>query len=378
MLIFVHPVTNQTKHSRFRHNFHQKPENSPKYFILQSKKKENMNIIIPMAGWGTRLRPHTLTTPKPLIKVASKSIVARLVEEIAVSLEQSIENIVFIIKPEFGKQVEQRLLDTAEQLNISGHIVYQEEALGTAHAIYMARDFLEGPVFIAYADTLFEGKISFPEEADSVIVVKKVENPEAFGVVQLDENNRIVSFVEKPKQFVSDLAIVGIYYFKQGEVLRDEIRYLMENDIKTSGEYQLTDALLNMQKKGMVFMPASIEKWMDFGNKNAAVDTNRQILEREYREGKVLVSPQAKIINSRIIEPCFIDEGVIIEDSTVGPYVSIGKNSRLKNVTVKNSLIGENNRIQHLPFRDSMIGNHTDLDGREQIFSLGDYTQMGK
>ncbi len=337
-----------------------------------------MNIVIPMAGWGTRLRPHTLTTPKPLIKVAGKSMVTRLAEEISVSLDKPVENIVFIIKPEFGPGVEEQLLETAEQLNMKGHIVYQKEALGTAHAIHMAEAFLEGPVFVAYADTLFKGKIVLPTEADAVIVVKQVDNPEAFGVVQLDEQNRIVSFVEKPKHFVSDLAIVGIYYFKQGEILRDEIRYLIENNIRTSGEFQLTDALYNMQKKGKIFMPANIEKWMDFGNKNAAVDTNRQILEWEHNQGKKLISPQAKIINSRIIEPCFIGANAVIENSTVGPYVSIGKNTQISSATIKNSLIGENNRISHLQFHRSMIGNYVDIDGREAIFSLGDYSQMGK
>ena len=335
-----------------------------------------MKIIIPMAGWGTRLRPHTLTVPKPLIKVAGKSVVQRLVETIVDSLDRPATDVVFVIKPAFGQAVENELLDTAARLGLNGHIRYQKEALGTAHAIYMARDFLDGPVFVAYADTLFDGQIPLDPEADSVIVVKQVDNPEQFGVVQLDDEGYIRRFVEKPKSFVSDLAIVGIYYFKEGGILKKEIEYLMDNGIMRGGEYQLTDALENMLRQGLKFKPAGIREWMDFGNYRAAVDTTRTVLTLEQQKGRPLVSDRAVIRDSKIIEPCYIGPDVVIEDSTVGPYVSIEDGTHILRSEIAGSLIGRDNHIEDSQFSGSMIGNHTHLAGLDNTASLGDYARI--
>ncbi len=335
-----------------------------------------MNIIIPMAGWGTRLRPHTLTVPKPLIKVAGKPVVQRLVETIAASVEAPVENVVFVIKPAFGPEIEQKLLDLAAALGMKGHIRYQEQALGTAHAIYMAAEFLEGNTFVAYADTLFDGRIEIDPEADSMIVVKKVDRPEQFGVVQLDEYGYIKQFVEKPKEFVSDLAIVGIYYFRDGAVLRNEIQYLMDNGIMKSGEYQLTDALENMLRKGMKFKPAGIDRWMDFGNYKAAVATNRDVLEIAAHKGENTVSDKAVLENARIIPPCYVEEGVVVRNATVGPYVSLHAGTRVEGGRIEESLIGENNLLENSLLKGSMIGSHTHVKDFEGELSLGDYSKI--
>lgn len=335
-----------------------------------------MNLIIPMAGWGTRLRPHTLTVPKPLIKVAGKTVVQRLVETIGRQLDTSFRNIVFVIKPEFGAGVENRLLALARELGAAGHIRYQPEALGTAHAIAMARDFLDGPVFVAYADTLFDGSLHLDPSADSVIVVKRVERPEQFGVVQLDEAGHIVRFVEKPKQFVSDLAIVGIYYFRRGEQLRDEIDRLINEDIRRNGEYQLTDALESLLRKGLVFVPATIERWMDFGNYRAALDTNWAVLDIESRQGTELVHREAVLENVRIHPPVYIGPGVHIRNSEIGPNVSIHAGSRVADSRISDALIGEQNHISGSRFSHSMIGNHTRIVDLTQPVSLGDYSEI--
>src|SRR5690606_9559246 len=175
------------------------------------KHKKKMKIIVPMAGRGSRLRPHTLTTPKPLIPIAGKPIVHRLVEDIAKVINQPIDEIAFIIHESFGKDVENDLIAIAEKLGSKGSIYYQNEAKGTAHAILCAKESLRGPIVVAYADTLFRADFTLQADADSVIWVKAVEDPSAFGVVQLNDNNQIVDFVEKPTTFVSDLAIIGIY-----------------------------------------------------------------------------------------------------------------------------------------------------------------------
>ncbi len=335
-----------------------------------------MKIIIPMAGWGTRLRPHTLTVPKPLVKVAGKPIVERLVEKISESLPGREHEIVFVIKPEFGSAVEENLREIAGRLGMKSYIRYQDEALGTAHAVYMAREFLEGPVFIAYADTLYDGDWKTDEESDAVILVKKVDRPEQFGVVTTDEEGHIVSFVEKPRTFVSDLAIIGMYFFKKGEDLLHEIQFLMDHDIKKSGEYQLTDALIRLLKKGMVFRASPIDVWMDFGNKDAVIRSMKYILDAETKQGAKLIHPQARLDNTETVPPVYIAEGVKISGGKIGPYVCIEKNSVLKDVELGDSIVGENSILENLRLENSMIGNHVEIQMPFRSLSIGDYSKF--
>jgi len=336
-----------------------------------------MNIIIPMAGLGTRLRPHTILTPKPLIPVAGKSIAERLVKEIAKVIQQPIDKISFIIKPSFGNDVEQQLLNIAKEIGAEGQIDYQTEALGTAHAIFSASNLLQGPVVVAYADTLFKGSFDLDNQADSIIWVKEVDKPEEFGVVKLNKHNEITGFVEKPKEFVSDLAIIGIYYFKDGEVLKNEIQYLFDNNIRIGGEYQLTTALENMKQKGYVFKPGTVSDWMDFGKPKVAVETNTKILQYDQQqEGKKMIADDVVLSGSEIIEPCYIADGVEIINSSVGPFVSIGSNTKIENSRIENSLIQNNNIIKNADIKNSMIGSYVKYDGNFESLNLGDYSTL--
>lgn len=335
-----------------------------------------MKIIVPMAGRGSRLRPHTLTTPKPLIPIAGKPIVHRLVEDIAKVINQDIEEIAFIIHPDFGKQVEIELIQIAEKLGAKGTICYQKEALGTGHAIMCAKEALSGPVVVAYADTLFRADFSLDTTADSVIWVKQVDDPSAFGVVQLNDNNQIVDFVEKPKEFISDLAIIGIYFFKSGEALREELTFLLDNNIQKGGEYQLTDALENMKIKGMIFVPGKVDEWMDCGNKPVTVETNSRMLGFLQAENEDLVSKNVVLNNSKIIPPCYIGHDVVLTNSTVGPNVSLGNGSKVENSTIVNSLIQTNSIIKNANLNEAMIGNHAKFDGAFKSISIGDYSVL--
>src|SRR6185312_5251065 len=200
-----------------------------------------MNIIIPMAGMGKRMRPHTLTTAKPLIPIAGKPIVQRLVEDIIATSNEKVDEIAFIIGPSFGKEVEEHLCKVAAELGAKGKIVYQEKALGTAHAILCAAESLKGNVFIAFADTLFKATFNIDTNKDAIVWTQRIDDPSAFGVVKLNAANEIEAFVEKPKDFVSDLAIIGVYYFKDGAGLKKELQRLIDEDIKQKGEYQITD-----------------------------------------------------------------------------------------------------------------------------------------
>ena len=334
-----------------------------------------MKIIVPMAGRGSRLRPHTLTVPKPLIPIAGKPIVQRLVEDIvSVCGDKKVDEIAFIIG-DFGDQVEVDLKNVAENLGAKGSIYYQDKPLGTAHAIHCAADSMDDEIVVAFADTLFRADFTLDTEADSVIWVKQVEDPSAFGVVQFAGDGTINNFVEKPKEFVSNLAIIGIYYFKDGLGLRKELKYLLDNNIMNKGEYQLTDALSSLLKQGKVFKPGTVNDWMDCGNKAITVETNSKML--GYLEGKdELRGENITLENSTIIEPCYIGSNVVLKNATVGPNVSLGDHCVVEDAAIEGSLIQTNSTITNINLKDSMIGNHAHVDGRWTSLSLGDYSRM--
>ncbi len=333
-----------------------------------------MKIIVPMAGRGSRLRPHTLTVPKPLIPIAGKPIVQRLVEDIAKVANDKIDEIAFIIG-DFGPEVEASLLKIAEDLGAKGSIYSQDEPLGTAHAIKCAENSMQGDVVVAFADTLFRADFILDKNSDGVIWVKKVDDPSAFGVVKLDDYGFITDFVEKPQTFVSDLAIIGIYYFKSAEKLMDEINYIMSNNIMVSGEYQLTTALENLRQKGAKFSLGKVDDWMDCGNKNATVETNAKILAYETEEMSKFPA-SAKIENCLIIPPCYIGENVEISNSKIGPHVSLGRGTKVSDSNIENSLIQENTVINHGNLTNSMIGNNAQYFGVSREISLGDYSVL--
>ncbi len=324
-----------------------------------------------MAGMGKRLRPHTLITPKPLVEFAGKPMVHHIVEELARTCNEPIEEIAFIIG-RFGKQAEEDLISVAEQVGAKGKIYYQDEPLGTAHAVLCAADSLKGKLIVAFADTLFKADFVLDESKDSVIWVQQVEDPRAFGVVKLNEQGLITDFVEKPQHFVSDLAIIGIYYFKDGEGLKGELQYLIDNKILEKGEYQLTNALENMKSKGLKFAPGKVIEWLDCGNKNATVYTHARWLELGKEE--FLKKRSIETDNSLIIEPCFFSEGVKIIGSIVGPHVSLAAGTTVINSVVKNSIIQKNTLIENSVMTNSMVGNSVKIQNKMLDVSVGDYS----
>ena len=331
-----------------------------------------MKIIIPMAGKGARLRPHTLTVPKPLVSVAGKPIVQRLVEDLAVAYGGKIEEVAYITGY-FGDKIEQDLIAIANSIGAKGTIYYQDVPLGIAHAILCAQESLSGPCIVAFADTLFRANFEFDANQDGIIWVQKVKDPSSFGVVKLDEHGVITQFVEKSPVFISDLAIVGIYYFKDGDNLQKELQYLIDNDLKYKGEYQLTSALENMRQKGVAFKTSSIDEWLDCGNKEAVVYSNQRVLENTKHDN--LFAETAKVVNSVIIEPCYLGPGCIIRSSVIGPYVSVGDNSVIEHSVVSNSVIQNDSSINNANLQNSMIGNYVEYQGRKSEISVGDYSK---
>lgn len=333
-----------------------------------------MNIIIPMAGLGKRLRPHTLTIPKPLLPIAGKAIVHRLVEDIAKVCPEKIDTIGFIIHPSFGKETEENLKAIAAGLGATGKIYYQEAAFGISHALLFAKELFTGKVIVAFADTLFRADFKLDTGRDGIIWVQKVNDPSQFGVVRLNDKGEIIELVEKPSTPVSDLAIIGIYYFKDGAALAAEMQYLIDNDIKEKGEFQFTTALENLTRKGSRFVPGQVAEWLDCGNKEVTVQTNQRYL--EFIKDQKLVSANAKVINSVIISPCFIADGAIIENSVVGPHVSVGEDTHIVDSRIKNSIIQKKSRISNAVLEGSMLGNFVNFEARPNNLSVGDFNTI--
>jgi glucose-1-phosphate thymidylyltransferase len=332
-----------------------------------------MNIIIPMAGRGTRLRPHTLTVPKPLIPVAGKPIIQRLVEDLSKAYNGKITEIAYIVG-DFGADVEKELVQIANRLGAKGVIYHQDKALGVGHAIHCAWESLQGKCMIAFADTLFKADFSFNTEEDGIIWTQKVKDPSSFGVVKLDPSGIITDLVEKPAIFVSDLAIVGIYYFRQGEKLRAALHHIITNDIREKNEYQLTTALEILKNEGLKFRTGEIEEWLDCGNKDAILHANERML--EFRRHRNLVADSAQIENSVIIQPCFVGENATIRNSVIGPYVSVGNGSTVENTIITYSIIQNKSAIKNAVLENSMIGNSSKFIGSKDELNIGDYSNF--
>jgi glucose-1-phosphate thymidylyltransferase len=325
-----------------------------------------MKLIIPMAGRGTRVRPHSHTTPKPLLPVAGTMIIERIVETFARTLDRTITEIVYILGPDFGREIKEALQEMSDRHNAKATFRVQDVALGTAHAVSCANEDLNGEVIIVFADTIFDSKEKVTvDDADSVIWLKEVDDPSRFGVA-VHDGDTITDFVEKPSEPISNLAIIGVYYFKKGEDLKKEIQYLLDNNVTGHGnEYQLTDALDRLLKDGKTFKKATVDEWLDCGTLPAWLDTTGEILEKEKHD-------YSEFKNSTIHPPVFIGEGVEISGSEIGPRVSIESGTVIKNSKVKNSIIQKNANLQDCDLSGSTIGNYADLTGVKGEVHVGD------
>lgn len=338
-----------------------------------------MKIIVPMAGRGSRLRPHSLTVPKPLIPVAGQPIVHRLVKDIAKVLKQPIDEIAFVLGDPawFGDEVVKSLEALAHSLGAKPSIYRQDQPLGTGHAIMCAEPSLTGPAVIAYADTLIRAQFDLDPTADSVIWTKRVPNPEAYGVVKLNENNEIIELVEKPESFVSDQAVIGIYYFKDVSVLKAKLQEVLDQNVMNGGEYQINDGIKRMMAEGKIFKTGTVDEWMDCGNKNVTLETNSKMLAFIKSDGEEqMISNSVDNSNSTIIEPCYIGDNVILKNTTIGPNVSVGNNCIIEDSSVKNSLIQNDTSIKNANLEFAMIGNHVKFDGNFKAISIGDYSVL--
>ena len=327
-----------------------------------------MKLIIPMAGRGTRVRPHSHTTPKPLLPVAGTMIVERIVETFARTLDRTIDEIVYILGPDFGREIKETLSEMSKRHNAKATFRVQDVALGTAHAVLCAGEDLEGEVIIVFADTIFDSyeKVTV-DDADSVIWLKEVEDPSRFGVA-VHDGDTITDFVEKPSEPISNLAIIGVYYFKKGEDLKKEIQYLMDHNVTGHGdEYQLTDALDRLLKDGKSFKKATVDEWLDCGTLPAWLDTTGEILEKENHSFD-------KYENTTIHPPVYIGEGVEISNSEIGPNVSIEAGTKIKDSKIEKSIIQKNAQLTGCQLKHSTIGNNAEAVNATGEVHIGDHS----
>ncbi len=324
-----------------------------------------MKVVIPLAGFGTRLRPHTYTKPKPLINVAGKPVLGHILDKL-LSLE--VEEIIFIVGY-LGEQIK-NYVETNYRFN--ARYVEQKEMLGQAHAIFLAHEFLQGPALIIFVDTIFETDLSHLAEvdADGVIYVKEVEDPRRFGVAVV-EGGCITRLIEKPKSLEHNLAVIGLYYIKDMRWLLEAIEQLMERGITTDGEYYLADALQLMIDEGARLIAQPVDVWKDCGKPETVLETNRYLLTHGHGN-----SEQIKAEDSLIIPPVHIDPTARIVHSIVGPYVTIAPHCEVRNSVIRDSIIDEGAHISDTMLERSLIGKEALVRGRYQRLNVGDSSSV--
>jgi len=325
-----------------------------------------------MAGYGKRLRPQSSITPKPLMTVRGQCMVERIIAKFTQTLPKKITDGIFILGPGFDRIAYDILDAVCAKYDIHPHYVIQAEPKGTAHAVSCAQDFLDGEGVVVYADTVFDmDPITTFGDSDVVAWVKEVDDPSRFGVA-VRENDRITAFVEKPQEFISNEALIGIYYIQNLNQLKSAINFLYDHKIcGKDGEYYLTDAFDRMLKEGLIFSSTTVNAWLDCGTLNAFMDTTRYLLNHEPQN---VDGPRCN--NSIIIEPVYIGEDSHVTDSIIGPYVSIEAGAQITHSIIKNSIIFESANVQDSVLNDSMIGAHSTVIGKLNSLNVGDYSDL--
>jgi glucose-1-phosphate thymidylyltransferase len=321
-----------------------------------------MKVIIPLAGFGTRLRPHTYTKPKPLINVAGKPVLGHLLDKLS---GLNIEEIVFIVGY-LGDQIETYV---SANYDFKSHYVEQKELLGQAHAIYLAKDLVDGPTIILFVDTLFEANLNRlqQETSDGVIYVKEVEDPRRFGVTLVNKEGRITRLIEKPDSMDDNLAVIGLYYVKDIQRLMGAIESLMQQNLQTKGEFYLADALQLMIDDGAQFRPETVSVWLDCGQPDTVLETNRYLLQNNMDN-----SAEVAGMDSIIIPPVHVHPTAKVKNSIVGPYVTIAANCEIEGSIIRDSIVDEESYIKDAVLDQSLIGRKVDLVGRPRRMNLGD------
>lgn len=331
----------------------------------------DLKIVIPMAGWGTRMRPHTWSKPKPLVAVAGKTTLDYLLEMFqSIPQEWEVEY-VFIVSPGLGEtHIPRHMAEHYPNLRV--HYVVQEEMKGQSHALYLAREHLQGPMIMCFSDTLLETDFSFlkNEPADGVAWVKEVDDPRRFGVAELDPSGQIRRLIEKPQSMENKLAVVGCYYFRRGEALVQAIEEQMHRNIQLKGEFFLADAINILIERGAKMRPHIVNIWLDTGTIQATLETNRYLLQHR----TFPLPPLAE--NVQIIPPVAVHPEARLSHSVIGPNVSIGPGCVIEHARIEDSILESEVTVQGLSLIRSFVGQRTKIvgtDAQKQVeLNIGD------
>lgn len=325
-----------------------------------------MKVVIPMAGYGTRMRPHTYSRPKPLLTVAGHPMLKHLLDTLD---GIDVDEYIFIVGY-LGDQIEQWV---REHYAFNATFVVQEELIGQAHAIHLAREHLEGPAIILFSDTLFEGDLSVINETDSdgIVFVKEVDDPRRFGVVEINASGRVTGFVEKPDSVENKNALIGLYYIRDSKAMIRSIETQMQRNEMTKGEFYIADAFQIMVNEGANFRIQEVDVWLDTGKPDAVLETNRWLLAHgRDNTGQV---PEG---DYRVVPPVFIHPEAHIQNAVIGPYASIGAGCKVEYSVVANSIIDEHGVVRHMVLDGSLIGQQASVLGRPHCLNIGDTSSV--
>ncbi len=328
---------------------------------------ETLKVIIPMAGWGTRMRPHTWSKPKPLVGVAGRTALDYLMDMFKTVPSSMKAEFIFVLGPSLGELqippfIEQHYPD------IHAHYVVQAEMRGQSHALYLAKEYLTGPMIMCFSDTLIETDLSFldKEKSDGIAWVKAVPDPRRFGVAEVNAEGWVTRLVEKPQNMENNLALVGCYYFRRAEDLLQAIEEQMQRDIRLKDEFFLVDAINIMLEHGARIRVDKIDVWLDTGTIESTLETNRYLLDRE-QEGVLSEHNgrrKSELPGVKVVQPVFIAESAQISDSQIGPYASIGPNCQVSSSVIEDSIIESDCEISDISLKRSIVGRKAKVQGR--------------
>ena len=332
---------------------------------------ESIKVVIPMAGYGTRLRPHTWSRPKQLISLAGKSVLSHIMDMFQTLPDPEAVEFIFIVGY-LGDKIEAYMNETHPDSKV--RYVVQEEMRGQSHAIYLAKEYLNGPMLMVFADTLIETSLSFLENTESDVIawVKPVPDPRRFGVTELGSDGFVKRLIEKPKEMYNNLAVVGFYYFKESQNLISAIEKQMTGGMKLKGEYFLADAVNIMLQDGARMTTERVDVWLDAGTADAVLETNRYLLSNGH-DNSSEVSHRTDVT---VIPPVFVHPSADVRTSVIGPYTSIGANCVINDSVIRDSILENDARTDDIILERSLIGQNACVQGHPRSFNVGDNSEL--
>ena len=330
-----------------------------------------LKVVIPMAGLGTRLRPHTWSKPKQLVSVAGKAVLDHVLDSLRTLPdpdEIELINIVGYLGDQIGEHIRERYP------HIKSHYVLQEDPRGQSHAIQLAREHLSGPMLVVFADTLIETDLSFlhNESAQAVAWVKPVPDPRRFGVAELGENGWVTRLIEKPQDVNNNLAVVGFYYFQNAQALLSAVDEQMRRDLQLKGEYYLADAINIMLERGLKMRTQQVDIWLDAGTPEALLETNRYLLEH----GEDNSAQAMQLSGMVVIPPVFIHPTAQVSHSIIGPHVSLGAGCLVDRSIIRDSILEDEAETDQVILDGSLVGRRAHLHRRSSVINAGDNTEV--